>query len=70
MDSAGVDHLSAAQHGSVKILSQGDRTLERAMKSDCLSLNSSSSFLEGAVRSDCLTVNSSPSISMPQFPHL
>lgn len=25
MDSAGVDHLSAAQHGSVKILSQGDR---------------------------------------------
>lgn len=32
MDSAGVDHLSAAQHGSIK-LSQGDRTLEEAMKS-------------------------------------
>ena len=70
MDSAGVDHLSAAQHGSVKTMSQGDRTLEGAMKSDCLSWNSSSLFLERAVRSDCLTLNSSPCISMPQFPHL
>ena len=70
MESAGVDHLSAAQHGSVKIVSQGDRTLDGPVKSGHLSLNASSSFLEGAVRSDCLTLNASPHISMPQFPRL